>query len=610
MKFTVIVCSSINEHDFRNSLDAKLNKKNDFYLNYLYVNKLICVRQIKIKDFDIEEKDLLNRAGNLFIYYQQILDNKHNRKKKISDIQEEIITHINEDISDYFDQNDDKKIKEIIISIYENINKKIKFIDLKDKVNLFPLKFFNITMDKKNLFIIDDLNKESELIIIPSFPIVMDVIVKMFYISKYKLRKALNSEITKNIDASKKSSELEEDFNEFLWFYKEIKKYNGCNIKEKIQISLLIDIDDNEAILIIEATKNLNNVSDSILITQKDQNARHFVTAILKLIKITKEEKIYELYLFQEAIKIKSKERLTELTLNEDKTCLKFLFFIKCDIKLENIYFSYVFDENNPDQTTINYCEEIQLNYLLFQNEFPPVLNDRSIESKIKSRFLYPIFPKDKKIEYVLINLDINYSSNKKELKSEYDKLKEFLNKKRYLKENENNRSEKLKAKIKKFQKYTNNDFRNNEIEEKLIEEEIMNEKKDDIVGISYLVDQNTKKYLKIIEFTEVELQNLYSLMNNYSNDLTILKVIQLKTITLNEITNFDCAIISVNKGLKTLIDLNNNSSYLLSNKNQIINKILIGAYYLIKFIPKSMILKTNLRVSLSKNIKRKTKKK
>ena len=464
-------------------------------------------------------------------------------------------------------------------------------------------------MDKKNLFIIDDLNKESELIIIPSFPIVMNVIVKMFYISKYKLRKALNSEITKNIDASKKSSELEEDFNEFLWFYKEIKKYNGCNIKEKIQISLLIDIDDNEAILIIEATKNLNNVSDSILITQKDQNARHFDTAILKLIKITKEEKIYELYLFQEAIKIKSKERLTELTLNEDKTCFKFLFFIKCDIKLENIYFSYVFDENNPDQTTINYCEEIQLNYLLFQNEFPPVLNDRSIESKIKSRFLYPIFPKDKKIEYVLINLDINYSSNKKELKSEYDKLKEFLNKKRYLKENENNRSEKLKAKIRKFQKYTNNDFRNNEIEEKLIEEEIMNEKKDDIVGISYLVDQNTKKYLKIIEFTEVELQNLYSLMNNYSNDLAILKVIQLKTITLNEIPNFDCAIISVNKGLKTLIDLNNNSSYLLSNKNQIINKILIGAYYLIKFIPKSMILKTNLRVSLSKNIKRKTKK-
>ena len=87
------------------------------------------------------------------------------------------------------------------------------------------------------------------------------------------------------------------------------------------------------------------------------------------------------------------------------------------------------------------------------------------------------------------------------------------------------------------------------------------------------------------------------------------MKVIQLKTITLNELPNFDCAIISINKGLKTLIDLNNNSSYLLSNKKQIINKILIGAYYLIKFILKSMILKTNLRVSLSKNIKRKTKK-
>jgi hypothetical protein len=117
---------------------------------------------------------------------------------------------------------------------------------------------------------------------------------------------------------------------------------------------------------------------------------------------------------------------------------------------------------------------------------------------------------------------------NKKELKKEYDKLKEFINKKRYLKDNENNQSKKLKEKIKKFQKYINNDFRKNEIEEKLIEEEIMNEKNDNIVGITYLVDQNTKKYLKDIEFKEIELKNLYSLMNYYSNDLQILKIVRI----------------------------------------------------------------------------------
>ena len=79
----------------------------------------------------------------------------------------------------------------------------------------------------------------------------------------------------------------------------------------------------------------------------------------------------------------------------------KIFIFIHCDIKFENIYFSYVFDKNNPDNTTINYCEEVQLNYLLFKNEFPPELNDRLIESSIKSRFVYPILPKDKKTEYL-----------------------------------------------------------------------------------------------------------------------------------------------------------------------------------------------------------------
>ena len=127
-----------------------------------------------------------------------------------------------------------------------------------------------------------------------------------------------------------------------------------------------------------------------------------------------------------------------------------------------------------------------------------------------------------------------------------------------------------------------------------------MNEKNEDIVGISSLIDQGTKNYLNNIKFTKKEIQNLYSLMDNYSNNLQILKIIQLNTITLDEIANYDCAIISVNNNLKVLINIKNNSSYLLSNKMQMNNYILMGTYYLIKFIPKYMISKKNFKNIIS----------
>ena len=135
-----------------------------------------------------------------------------------------------------------------------------------------------------------------------------------------------------------------------------------------------------------------------------------------------------------------------------------------------------------------------------------------------------------------------------------------------------------------------------------------MNEQKDEIVGVSFLVDQNTKNYLNNIKFTKDELQNLYSLMNNYSEDLEILKIIQLSNISTDEVPNYDCAIISVNNNLKALIDIKNKTSYLLTDKKQK-NYILFGTYYLIKFIPKHMISSRNVRKSSSRSIKNKIKK-
>ena len=584
-KFTVILCSSINEYDFRISIRRKIDKKNEFYLDYLFINKLIYVNKNKLDIFTKEEKELLNQSGNLYLYYQKILENKYNQNKDILEIKKEIMSHIIKEINDYFNENDNKKKIDMIRLIHDNIEKKTKFIEIYDKLNIFPLKFFNLSVSDKNLFLIDDLKDNTELIIRPSYAIVIDCINQIFTGGKVELRHSSKNEITLNVQKSKKSSELEENFNDFLWIYNKSKKLYGCNIIDRVQISSLKDMKDDDGKIIEISTKNLKDISDSILIIQNNQNAKHFDTAILKLSKIDNNEKFYELYLFQETLKKASDERLTDSTLNSDKACLKYIFFLKCSIKLENIYFSYVFDEGNLDTQTINYCKENKINYLIFGTNFD-VLLDSKIDPMIKARFSYPISKNMVKEEYLLTNLDVDYSLEKDELNKQYNKLEDFLQKKRKLKKN---RNQILNNKIVAIQNYINNDFRNNEIEEKLIEEELMCKENEDIVGISYLVDKETKSILKKINLSSKEKKNLLDLMRFYGNDLEIIKAVKLNSISFY-IPNYDCAIILVTKNYKALYDVKNKQSYSLSDKTKSNSIRIDGEFYLIKLAPKSML--------------------
>ena len=103
------------------------------------------------------------------------------------------------------------------------------------------------------------------------------------------------------------------------------------------------------------------------------------------------------------------------------------------------------------------------------------------------------------KKEYSLEVLDINYSRNMEQLIEEENKLKNFLNKKRELKKNQ---PKELSSNIKKVQKYVNNDFRNYEIEGQFIQEYSMLDINEKIVGISFLIDNETKKLKEKIQFS------------------------------------------------------------------------------------------------------------
>lgn len=584
-RFNVLVCCSINEFDLRNSIQTRFEQNTHFYLNFLFVNKLIYIKDNNLTDFKDEEKKLLKQLGNLFSFYYKILENKSYKNKPISEIKKIIMNQINEDINEYFDENDYEKKKEIIRAIHNNIDKKKKFIELKENLNLFPFKYFYLNVNNKNFFRINDLKEDTEIIIAESYPIVIDCINQIFQFSKYELKKIKENELTVNIKKTIQSNCLKENFNDFLWFYRKNNNFFDCKIKEKILITSLLNLNDEDAKTISNCTNNITNINESILITLKHQNAKHFDTAILKLKRIdTNNVKYFELYLFQGTIKKKADERLSITTLNEDKACLEYLLFIKSSIRIENIFFSYIFNNDSLDTTTMNYCKEIKINYLIYEDQKPD-LQDSGIDSKIRLRVEYPILPKEnKREEFLLNNLEIDYSVEKSKIKDQYNRLEQFLSKKRNITNNGD-----LNNKIKSFQKYVKNNFRNYEIREKTIQEYLMNQENEDIAGISYIVDNETKKYLKDIKFSKEELETLFILMNFYNNDLDILKIIKLKYICSNDIQNYDCALISIKGKEKYFIDMNKKNSYLLS-ENKLFDYIFFGEFYLIKFAPKKII--------------------
>ena len=589
-RFNILVCSSINEYDLRNSIQNRLKQNTNFYLNFLFVNKLIYIKDNNLTDFKDEEKELLKQSGNLFQFYYKILENKSYKNKGISEIKKEIMNHIIEDINEYFDENDYEKKKEIIRTIHQNIDQKKKFIELKENLNLFPFKYFNLNVNNKNFFRINDLKEDTEIIISESYPIVIDCINQIFQSSKYELKKLKGNKLTVNIKKAIQYINLEENFNDYLWLYRKNNNFYECKIIEKILITSLLNLNDEDAKTISNCTNNITNINESILITLRHQNAKHFDTGILKLKRIdTNNIKYFELYLFQETLKKKAEERLSITTLNEDKACLKYLFFIKSSIRIENIFFSYIFNKDSLDTTTMNYCQENKINYQIYEDQKPD-LQDSGIETKIRLRVEYPILPKEnekEKEEFLLDNLEIDYSVDKRKLENQYERLKEFLSKKR----NITNNDDELNNKIKSFQKYVNSEFRNYEIRDKTIQEFLMNQENEDIPGISYIVDNKTQKYLKDIKFSKKELKNLFSLMNFYNSDLDILKIIKLKGVSTYDIQNYDCALISIKDKEKFFIDLKKKMSYLLSENKLVGEAIILGeAFYLIKFAPKKII--------------------
>lgn len=221
-KFYIIVCSSINEYDFRYSLNKKLKNSNEFFLNYLFINKLYSVdKEISKQILNENEMKLLDNCGNLFIYYYNIKTNKILEQKPLDKIKTEIKDHFINEINECLDIQDNHKKISVIRIMHNYIGKKVKFAELNQNLSLFPFKYFNQKTKNNNKFSISDLKDDTELLIQLSYPIVIDCINTIFQSSKYQIKLNSENSITMNTIKNDESSELEKNFN-IIYGYIEI----------------------------------------------------------------------------------------------------------------------------------------------------------------------------------------------------------------------------------------------------------------------------------------------------------------------------------------------------------------------------------------------------
>ena len=576
---SIIICNSLNEKDFRKSLELYLKDPSAFFINYLFISKLVSISKNEIDILKKEEKQLLLKCGNLFQYYYEIIENRN--ELSIKDISNKIVNEIIEDIKGYYNNNNTKEIICKIREIYDNINQPISYDQLYNLSKSFPFKYFYFSVDSNNSFAISDIKSSSTIKIDYCAPIVMDCIWDILYECK-----GLDKEDKNNFNAQKSSIALKENFEEYLWTSRFNYSYEECKIIKKLSIDSIIKIKDKNEKEKYEAMINyLNDKNDSILIVQNECYAPYFDTAILKC--INKQQKIYELYLFQETIYKAADERLCRILLNTEKYYLKFLFFENLNIYIKEVYFSYVFKGEKPDYTSINYCEENQINYIkYFESERKLIISN--IDNKIKSVFQYLKYPKDKSNFIIdLPILDFDFSNTpKEEADKEFDKLHNYLQNKREMRKKT---ISKIDKKINEAMNFDNLTFRKNNYTELFLDEELMG--KERVVGVSYQIDKETTKIINDLNFKEIEKENLFDFVKNFGTNIDILKITKIDNLTLGWIPSFRSAILIVNrKKNKFYYDIQKKISYNLLNKEEEPNLDLKSKFFLLIFANKNMI--------------------
>ena len=587
----LIIMSSINEDDVRESILSsikwalKINNKKP-KLDYYYIISLVHVNEDDIIFLEEDQKNLLNEFGNLYYYYYKIKKTASKLKHNLSiSFKEEIMKEMNIKIREFYYNSENYELFQIFITLILNDEQEHEFKECINLICKIPLRYFIFKCENKNIIHFSELKEDDKISFNSAF-----IYVREYFLQYYKSI-FLNKEsknLNKNNEKNQESIDLEKYFGYFLWAYRNIVKINNTNIVKYENVNSIIDMKDEFIKSLENKIKQLKD-GESILIFQKDQNAKMFDIGIFE-----NKKKKYNLYLFQVTSKKNSEERITLTGLNDNVNYLNGYFYSKFKINFGDNYFCYIFNYNDPDNATIEYCQKNNIDYFCFDLQNLFLYGDLILKPL---KYYLPALKTDQfsKNDRIIYIEKIKFSDCKTEFEKNLKHTELFLRKKRELMRKKNIEIEELnelnlyelKIKGKKKISITNYERKEFIIDNHLLSTEFKNKI---IYGISY-----KKRTKNIIIFSDEEKKNLFELCGKSMEKNIIFQVDLLKISNFNNVQpEFGFYIIfkTINEK-KYLFDYIEKIYYDLNDKSSdfFIEKKLIndGDFYSIMFMDKNI---------------------
>ena len=581
----------MNEDDIRKSIvislqwALKISKKKPV-LDYYYIIELVKVRETELNLLSDNEKKLLNEFGNLYIYYYKI-KSEINRNSNIDVniiFKNEIKKEMDNKIKEFFYNSQSSDLLDTFINLILNDNKEIELKDCIQFIDKIPLRYFIFKHKDMNIIHFSELNSADKISFNGAFVYIREYFLRYFHSI---ITEKANNDLNKSNEKNQDSINLERFFGYFLWTFRGVIRINQTNIVDHIIINSLIDMKEEFEDSLSSKIKKLNN-NECLLILQKEQNAKMFDIGILE-----KKNKKFNLYLSQVTNKKDSNERITLTGLNDNANYLNGFFISKFNIQFQNNYFCYIFNYNDPDTTTMDYCQINNLDYFSFDSQKLILYGNLSLKP---FNYYLPAF---KYIEQLgkterMINIEkIQFFDCKENLDNNLEITKKFLNRKRELMKAKDPNIEEINDllnyerslnKVKKIS--TNYERKEFIINNYLLSNEYKNKK---IYGISY------KRKESDIKFEKNEKENLFELCGKDMIIDDIFQVDKLKILHFNQLKpEFGCYIVFKSfNNKKYYFDFISNKYYDLEDKSEesFQGKKLIGQgdFYSIMFLNKNI---------------------
>ena len=552
-KNRIIIVSSMNEDDLRKSIIKSIKwalklSNEKLKLDYYYIIDLVKVSEEDKNALNDIQKKLLVQFGNLYSYYYKII-NLNNSNNGIYNIEisfkNEIRKEMDNKLQEFFYNRQSHELLETLKFLIMSEAKEISLKDCYKYINQIPLRYFSIKYKDNNIIHFSELEPNSKVSFNSAFGFIKEYFLFYFHkilvdINKNKIGININNEI------NQKSIDLENFFSYFLWGFRNVIKLNNTNIVDYIKVNSILEIKDNYISNLSEKI-NILNANKSILIIQNDQNAIMFDVGIIE-----KKKGGFNLYLFQITKKKKSYERLTLTGLNDNINYLDGFLSSKLNIQFKNNYFCYIFNYNDQDKTTISFCQQNNIDYLLFDSD-NLILHGGLILTPLS--YHLPVFKYSETFNKVKRMIDIKklrFPSSDKILDINLEETKKFLQRKRELMGKKDLNILELEN-LKKYEKSLNKGKKvipiNYERREFLINNYLLSTeyKNRKIYGITYKKKTNPE-----LTFNQKQIINLFQLCGkNIEND-AIFQVDKIDVYGFEEfIPEFGCYIIFLSRERK-----------------------------------------------------------